>query len=254
MRDGRTSTGSADNDNGTLREAPPTSVYSPSKIKKRKHGVENCILECGRSGRRADRDILRTDFDDCAMVCASVAGKLQETGWSEHGSARAIHEKITDKWIPLPSGSNQFEMEREGESCCRREQMDCSRVGRTTDSHFNTSMEVQDVIHTRQRKQQMLCEKLITNLYGMTNHIHVGDQAPRPRRKQTTVDILRGRALHTTIGKLDLMVTNTWMDCDRKELYTRTSWDDTSDERAHIDFITTSRKLRVEQVRLLECR
>ena len=53
-------------------------------------------------------------------------------------------------------------------------------------------------------------------LHGMTDHIHVGKQVPRPQTNQTTIDKMRARALHTACSEMDLLVANSWMYASRE--------------------------------------
>ena len=55
------------------------------------------------------------------------------------------------------------------------------------------------------------------------------------------------------VTEVDLTVTNTWMNADtERELFTRSSWSNPEDSLTQMDFIMTSRKLDMEQVKVTD--
>ena len=64
---------------------------------------------------------------------------------------------------------------------------------------------------------------------------------------------LRARALHTVVAELDLTVTNKWINSDtEQELLTRSSWSIPADSLTQMDFIMTSRQLKIKPVQVLD--
>ena len=112
--------------------------------------------------------------------------------------------------------------------------------------------EIQDFMRGRPKQHVILGGDFNASLHGMADPFHVGESIPRPRTVDTN-DSLRARAVHTMVTELDLTVTNTWMNADtEQELFTRSSWSNPADSLTQMDFITTSRKLEMKHVQVLD--
>ena len=87
--------------------------------------------------------------------------------------------------------------------------------------------DTQDFMSGRPGQHLILRGDFNVSLYGFTDYHHVGESIPRPRTLMDTNDSQRARAVAHCRGRIDLTVTNTWMDADsERELYTRCSWTD----------------------------
>ena len=107
--------------------------------------------------------------------------------------------------------------------------------------------EIQDFMHDRSGQHLILGGDFNASFCGLTDSHHVGKSRPRPRTLTDTNDTLRVRALHAVLVKLDLTVTDTWIDASSKlELYTRSSGTEPRDARAQMDIIMVSRKLEAK--------
>ena len=153
----------------------------------------------------------------------SVTGLIQTTGGSECGDPRVMHAQNTDVWIAL-----HRTLEGESESCWRRDRMDCSRVGWSTDSHsFQFATQTKQFGRVRNitdgganlhapgtQELLILGGDFNVTLHGVSDRVLVGRGNTCPGRKtnQTTTHSIRARALHAAITDMVLMVTTTWVE------------------------------------------
>jgi hypothetical protein len=117
---------------------------------------------------------------------------------------------------------------------------------RRTLLEFETTMEeIQALIAAHPNHKVVLGMDANTKLNGTIDYQHVGAQVPRAVLSATERE--RAKAVHTFVAERDLVVANTWMDGDTEDQwFTRTNWNGEGPEQ--IDFIMTSRSLKVENI------
>ena len=186
-----------------------------------------------------------------------VARMFPKTGWGGCWCARIVHTVRTLGRFAMSGSYRQSEMERTIEDCRECGKMDRGRAGWTVDLHLSTlasqrkqTGRIRGYIDGTPRvlewEAQTACDlgwRLQLNLFGMTDCFHVGESIPRPRTLIDTNDSLRARALHSMVTELDLT---------ERELFTRSSWSNAEDSLTQMDFIKTSRKVKMKHEQVLD--